>query len=201
MKGVPTMNKTWMTLFTIILVFSFSGFAFTQGKSEKGQKEARGQAAKEEMKPLKKMEDSDTADTDKDVKRGGTKGQKAGKEQNKGNAYGKDKEVDGKEFGQSRARAARSRAQQRLAEVKSRIELKENRLAELKARLEAAKEKLAMDRKSGRINAADSKIKEERIRMAEEKLAAIEARVAARKTRLTEDEKIVETEDIEDKEK
>lgn len=98
--------------------------------------------------------------------------EKAVKEKsNNGNAYGKDKAgKTGKEFGEIRSEAAKTKVKAKKAQTEVKVKEAATKSSEARTKIDNAKSDLVKARKDGTISEADAKAKEAKIKRAEEQL-------------------------------
>ena len=100
-----------------------------------------------------------------------------------GHAYGKNKgDLEGKEFGQERARQAQLNRENKSKELNETIIQGEEKVKEARERIRVAKEKLEQDKKEGRISDQVFQERQERISKAEQALSNLEVSIEKGKT-------------------
>jgi colicin import membrane protein len=108
-------------------------------------------------------------------------------EKDNGNAYGKNKnDLEGKEFGQSRADQARLNKQQKKQELDSSLVKGNEKVIEAREKIKVAKEKLEKDKKAKKISEAEYKEKKEKIDKAEKAVNDLEDNIQGGKGLKTE---------------
>ena len=104
---------------------------------------------------------------------------------NKGNAYGKNKgDLEGKEFGQDRALAAKSKNIEKKKELRRSLSDASSKINDANVRIKKARAGLERSYKDGEISEKEYKEKTDRIEKAEKRIKDLEEKIAKNK-RLT----------------
>ena len=189
------MKHIKITLLAIFLSGSFVAQAQQPEKPEKG----KGKFIPEERIPKdpwpegerqrkeqEEKEKSDKRDKDNKVNKGQEKDHPG-----KGNAYGRDKEVQGREFGQQRAAEARAKAgEEAQDDIEDELERHErevtdadNAVDRMRQRIEEARQKILKKREEGSITEQEFRNFDERIKLAQQKVQQLEDQVVKERER------------------
>lgn len=108
-------------------------------------------------------------DTDKTAKEAG---------KGKGNAYGRNKGgLEGKDFGQARAEAARMQQQEKKAELDRTVTDNEGKITQAREKIRIAREDLEKQKASGKVKEKDYQAKKEKIDNAEKAVNDLEQKI------------------------
>lgn len=180
------MKKLKNLILTICFLLLLSNISFAQQKkgnsnNEKAKtekqvnkgKKKNAEAKEKGGKELAKKHDMGKQNHDFDEKE-----QKETGVDGKGNAYGKNKNgIEGKEFGQERARQAKLNKEEKSKELDNSMSQGESRIKEGKEKIKKSKEKLEKEKKEGAISDKDYKNQKDKINKAEKGIEDLEEKI------------------------
>lgn len=177
------MKKSLKIILTITLLFSFVTIGFAQkpehaGKKEKIEKEIKKEKKKvtEDAEEVLEEKKQKKEKVEKKIKK--EKKEKIEEIEEQGNSYGKDKYgLEGKAYGQERARQAKLKKEEKVKELEGALERGESKANNARARVKEVKENLKTQKKEGKITKEAYDEKMEKLKAIENEADSLEKKV------------------------